>query len=317
MLPFERKKKLVIRVDDKGKLGVEPERRPIEQLFKYGIINLDKPSGPTSHQVTYWVKEILNLNKVGHGGTLDPKVTGILPILLGKSTKVERIIQKSGKEYITLMHVHCDLPAEKIVEVMLSFVGVIEQLPPVKSSVKRRLRKRRVYYMDILEIDGRDVLFKVGVEGGTYIRKLCHDIGKRLGCGAHMVELRRTKAGGLTEEDNLVTLQDVSDAFAFYKEEGNEKFLRYVIQPIEKVVFIPKVYVFDEVIPRLLHGSPVFVPGISRFEEFSRGDEVAIMSLKGELIAIGKAMLSPKEILNKEKGLAIKTDSVIKEEGDI
>ncbi len=316
MLPFERKKELVIRVDDVGKRGVEPENRPVEQLFKYGVINLDKPSGPTSHQVTYWVKEILHLNKVGHGGTLDPKVTGILPILLEKSTKVERIIQRSGKEYITLMHVHCDLPEEKLIETMLSFVGEIEQLPPVKSSVKRRVRKRRVYYIDILEIDGRDILFKVGVQGGTYIRKLCHDIGRKLGCGAHMAELRRTKAGGLTEEDHLVTLQDVSDAYGFF-EEGNDKFLRYVIQPIERVIFIPKVYIFDEAIDSVLHGSPVFVPGISKFEKFKKGEDVAIMSLKGELIAIGKAMMKPEEILNKEKGLAIKTDSVIKEMGDI
>ncbi len=316
MLPFEKKRELIIKVDDRGKLGVEPDKRPVEQLLKYGVINLDKPSGPTSHQVTYWVKELLHLNKVGHGGTLDPRVTGILPILLGKSTKVEKIIQRSGKEYVTLMHVHCDVPKEKLIETMLGFVGEIEQLPPVKSSVKRRVRKRRVYYIDILEIEGRDVLFKAGVQGGTYIRKLCHDIGRKLGCGAHMAELRRTKAGGLTEEDHLVTLQDVSDAYGFY-EEGNDKFLKYVIQPVEKVVFIPKVYIFDEVIEHVLHGSPIFVPGISKFEKFSKGEEVAIMSLKGELIGIGQAMLPPDEILNKEKGLAVKTDAVIKEMGDI
>ena len=312
MLPFEKKRELVILEEDKGKLGVEPNKRKIDEYLKYGIINLDKPSGPTSHQVSYWVREILKLKKVGHGGTLDPKVTGILPILLEKSTKVERILQKGGKEYIVLMHVHCDIQENKIKNVMKKFVGEIKQIPPIKSNVKRVLRKRKVYYLDILEIDGRDILFKVGVEGGTYIRKLCHDIGISLGCGAHMAELRRTKSAGLTEEDHLVTLQDVEDAYEFFKE-GNEKFLRYVVQPVEKILFIPKVWIFDEVINRIAHGSPLFIPGISKFEKFNRDEEVAIMSLKNELIGIGKSVVDWETIMKKKKGLAVKTDSVLKE----
>ena len=312
MLPFEKKREVVVRVNDVGRIGDKPEERKIEDYIKYGIINLDKPSGPTSHQVAYWVKEILNLKKVGHGGTLDPKVTGILPILLERSTKVEKIIQSSGKEYIALMHLHGDVEKEKIRKVMNSFVGTISQLPPVKSNVKRVFRKRRIYYIDILEIDERDVLFKVGVQGGTYIRKLCHDIGLKLGVGAHMVDLRRTKAGGLTEKDHLVTLQDVEDAYAFFKS-GNEKFLRYVIQPVEKIVFIPKVWIFDEVVERVMHGSPVFIPGISKFEKFERGENVAIMSLKGELIGIGIATIDWEKVLEREKGMVVKTDSVIKQ----
>ena len=312
MLPFERKREIVILEDDKGEIGVKPNEREINEYLKYGIINLDKPSGPTSHQVSYWVKEILRLKKVGHGGTLDPKVTGILPILLEKSTKIERILQKGGKEYITLMHVHCDISEEEIRKKMKKFVGEIIQTPPIKSNVKRVPRKRKVYYLDVLEVDGRDVLFRVGVEGGTYIRKLCHDIGIALGCGAHMAELRRTKSAGLTEEDHLVTLQDVEDAYEFFRE-GNEKFLRYVVQPVENIVFIPKVWIFDEVIKRIVHGSPLFIPGISKFEKFNKDEEVAIMSLKGELIGIGKAVIDWNELLKKKKGLAVKTNTVLKE----
>ncbi len=312
MLPFEKKREVIIRIEDEGEVGVEPEKRNIKEYIKYGIINLDKPSGPTSHQVAYWIKKILELKKVGHGGTLDPKVTGILPILLERSTKIEKIIQKSGKEYVALMHLHKDVPEEKIRKVMKSFVGIISQVPPIKSNVKRVERKRKVYYIEILEIDGRDVLFKVGVEGGTYIRKLCHDIGLKIGSGAHMVDLRRTKAGGLTEDDHLVTLQDVVDAYEFFKE-GKEKFLRYVIQPVEKVIFVPKVWIFDEVIERVMHGSPIFIPGVSKFEKFKKGETVAIMSLKNEIIGIGKATVDWKSLIEKEKGLAIKTDSVIKD----
>ena len=312
MLPFEKKREMIILEEDKGNLGVEPNKRKINEYLKYGIINLDKPSGPTSHQVSYWVKEILNLKKVGHGGTLDPKVTGILPILLEKSTKIEKTLQKGGKEYITLMHIHCDLDKDKIIKKIKKFVGDIIQIPPIKSHVKRVPRKRRIYYLDILEIDGRDVLFKVGVEGGTYIRKLCHDIGLALGCGAHMAELRRTKSAGLNENDHLVTLQDVEDAYAFFKE-GNEKFLRYVVQPVENIIFIPKIWVFDEVINRIIHGSPLFIPGISKFEKFNRDEDIAIMSLKGELIGIGKSVVDWNVLLKKKKGLAVKTDAVLKE----
>lgn len=291
-------------------LGCNPENRPTQELIQYGIVNIDKPSGPTSHQTSGYVKEILELKKCGHSGSLDPKVTGVLPIGLGNGTKIVQALLVSRKEYVCLMHLHKDVEEDKIRKVMSQFVGTITQLPPVRSAVKRQYRQRTVYYIDIIEIDGRDVLFKVGCEAGTYIRKLVHDIGEKLGVGAHMAELRRTKVADFTEE-SLVTLQDLSDAYYFYKE-GNDKFLRRCIQPIEKgVSHLPKIWVFDSTVSALCHGASLSVPGISKLNSnIKKQDMVAVMTLKDELICLSIAQMSSDEIENKEKGIAAKPERV-------
>ncbi|RLF91520.1 RNA-guided pseudouridylation complex pseudouridine synthase subunit Cbf5, partial [Thermococci archaeon] len=194
ILPADIKREVLIK-DEKAetnpKWGFPPDKRPIELHMQFGVINLDKPPGPTSHEVVAWIKKLFNLEKAGHGGTLDPKVSGVLPVALEKATRVVQALLPAGKEYVALMHLHGDVPEDKIIRVMKEFEGEIIQRPPLRSAVKRRLRTRKVYYIEILEIEGRDVLFRVGVEAGTYIRSLIHHIGLALGVGAHMAELRR------------------------------------------------------------------------------------------------------------------------------
>jgi H/ACA ribonucleoprotein complex subunit 4 len=181
--------------------------------------------------------------------------------------------------------------------------------------VKRQLRPRTVYYLDILEIDGKDVLFKVGTEAGTYIRKLIHDIGQKLGVGAHMAELRRTKAGPF-DETTLFTLQELTDAYYYWKNESNEKFLRKAIQPVENGVnHIPKVWVFDTTVESICHGVDLKVPGIGRVNSsISKEDAVAIMTLKGELVALGISKMISEEMLG-EKGIAVQTEKVFMQPG--
>lgn len=194
------------------------------------------------------------------------------------------------------------------------FVGEITQLPPVKSAVKREKRVRKVYDFKILEVEGQDILFKIKCQAGTYIRKICHDLGQALGVGAHMAELRRTQAGPFTEKDNLVSLTELQDAYYFYKEEKNPKFLEYCLQPIERAVsHLPKVWVLDSAIGSLTHGRDLGIPGIAKLEDFGRGEIVGVLTLKGELVAVGEALLSAEEILEKEKGLAVKTKKVFRE----
>jgi len=156
--------------------GKEPSKRSIEELLENGIVIVDKPSGPTSHQVTAWVKEILHIDKAGHGGTLDPNVTGVLPIALQNATKVIGLMHGAMKEYVCVMRLHGEVSKKKLKETMKNFIGKIWQMPPKEAAVKRQLRQRRIYYLNIIEVDGKDVLFKVGCEGGTYIRVLCKDI---------------------------------------------------------------------------------------------------------------------------------------------
>lgn len=318
-LPFEAVKREVLlrkEADTSPKFGCAPEKRKTEDLLKYGVINIDKPKGPTSHQVAAYVKQILGVSKTGHSGTLDPKVTGCLVVAIANATKVAQALLTAGKEYIAIMHIHKEVEEYDILEACDSFVGKIKQLPPIKSSVKRRERYRRVYYLDIIEMDGQDVLFRVGTEAGTYIRKLIHDIGQKLGTGAHMAELRRTKVGPF-DESTLVTFQDLQDAFWLYRNKKDDIALRKIIQPMEKAVeHLPKIWVLDTTVDSLCHGATLHVPGIAKLDSGIEKDNIiAIMSLKGELISVAIARMSSKEMIDSKKGIAAKSERVFMEPG--
>ncbi len=317
-LPSERERKLVVRSRAKTspEYGKPPEERTIEEHLRYGIINLDKPRGPTSHEVVAWVKRLLEVKKAGHGGTLDPQVSGVLPVALEKSTRVLQVLLTGGKEYVGVMRLHADAGEDRVREVFAEFTGKIVQRPPVRSAVKRSLRVRRVYYLELLEMDGRYVLFRVGCEAGTYIRKLCHDIGEVLGTGAHMTELRRTKSGCFSAED-AVTLHDVCDAYHFWKEEGDERLLRRVVRCVEEGVrHLPKVVVRDSAVDALGHGAALAVPGVVKLDaEIRKGDVVGVFTLKGELIALGIAEMDTTAMLTSERGIAVKIDRVLMQPG--
>ncbi len=314
-LPFEKIKREVLikkNATTSPEFGCQPDKRPVQELINYGIINLDKHAGPTSHQCSDCIQKILYLKKAGHSGTLDPNVTGILPTATGRATRIVQTLLKAGKEYIAVMHMHKPTPGGKLKSVLRQFTGKIKQLPPIKSAVKRQVREKEIYYLEMLEMDKQDILLRIGCEAGTYIRKLCFDIGKTLGCGAHMAELRRTKVACFNEQSNLITLQDLADAFWYWKNEQNEKFIRYCIQTIEKAVgHLPKIWVLDSTVNALCHGIDLAIPGISKLEsEIKENDTVAVSTLKNELICLGKARLSSKEILKKEKGIAVETKKV-------
>jgi H/ACA ribonucleoprotein complex subunit 4 len=282
-----------------------------------GAINLDKTSGPSSHEVAAWVKRILELEKVGHSGTLDPKVTGILPVLLGDATRVMDNLLLAGKEYICLMHVHQLLPRKRILEVCSEFTGPIFQKPPLKSSVLKELRIRTIYYLEVLEIDEQQVLMRVGCQAGTYIRKLCYDIGLALGTGANMAELRRSKAGPFREDETLVTLHQLKDAYVTWKETGDESQLRRVILPVEAALkHLPRLVIADNAVDAICHGAPLAAPGLLSLEtDINKGDNVALFTLKGEAVAVARAELTSQEMLASQNGIVAATERVIMEPG--
>ncbi len=298
------------------RFGCSPGDRPIDEYLRMGFVVLDKPAGPTSHQVVSWIKGILGVGKAGHSGTLDPKVSGVLPVALLDSTKLLRILLSSGKEYITFMRLHSDVAEDRIRETLRYLRGVIYQTPPLKSAVKRRLRKREIYELEVLEVNGRDVLFRVDCEAGTYIRKLCHDAGLILGSGASMKELRRIRSGPFTEEDS-VTLHDLKDAFEFYKAGGDEGYLRSVVYPVEDgVSHLKKIWVKDNAIDAICHGAPLYAPGISKLMSGIGIDElVAVLSLKNELVALGRSLYSSDDIIALDGGKTLDLDRVIMREG--
>ncbi len=296
--------------------GKAPSERTVKELLHNGFINLDKPAGPSSHQVVAWVKEVLELEKAGHGGTLDPAVTGVLPVALGDAARGLQVLLVAGKEYVALMKVHHQVDAKKIREVCHGFIGEVSQMPPLRSAVKRVRRTRQVYYLDILEIHGTEVLFKVGCEAGTYIRTLCVDIGKRLGVGAQMVELRRTRVGDITEETS-VTLQDVKDAFFYWKEDGDDTALRKVILPMERLLdVVPKIVVRDSAIDALCHGASLAIPGVVEIDDDVKKDDlVAVLSLKGEGVALVRMENSSEEVIEKDAGICATLERVLMNKG--
>ncbi len=294
--------------------GYDPFKRPVDYLLDYSIINLDKPKGPTSHQVSAWIKNIVG-KKVGHGGTLDPKVTGVLPIGISRATKVLNLFLNAGKEYIAYMHLHSNVDPEKVFEALKKFEGEILQKPPLKSAVKKRIRKKRVYCIKVLEYDGRDWLLQVSTEAGVYIRKLIDDIGKYLGVGAHMQQLRRIRVGELKEDSEkypLVNLHDIVDSLWFWRNENNEKYLRKVFLPPEVAAeHLKKIWILDTAVNSICYGANLTVRGVSKlYSNIKKGDLVAIFTLKNELVAVGHALMSSEEIMNSNQGVAVDVERV-------
>ena len=295
--------------------GKTPAQRTVRELLNNGFINLDKPAGPTSHQVVAWVKEILEIDKAGHGGTLDPAVTGVLPVALGDGARALQVLLVAGKEYVALMKLHKEAEEKKIREVCNSFVGEISQMPPLRSAVKRMRRTREVYYLEILEIHGREVLFRVGCQAGTYIRTLCVDIGKKLGCGAQLVELRRTRVGNITE-DSAVSLQDLKDAYVFWKEDGDDVELRKTILSMERLLeVVPKIVVRDSALDALCHGANLAIPGVVEIDDMKAGEIAAVLSLKGEGVALVKLEIPSVQVIEKDTGICASLERVLMNKG--
>jgi len=244
-------------------------------------------------------------------------VTGILPITLEESRKIVRALLFSGKEYVCLMKLHGDTSKNKVEAVLKEFEGTIYQRPPLRASVKRQLRTRKIYYIDFLEMEGRNVLFKVGCEGGTYIRKLCFDIGEVLGCGAHMQELRRTRAGPFVENGDMVTLHDVAYWFGEWQKRKDDKILRKIIQPMEKALaLVPKIYIRDSAVDAVCHGANLTAPGVLSIETgIQKGLLVSVFTLKGEAVALAEALASTDEILNMDHGMVAQTRRVLMPRG--
>jgi H/ACA ribonucleoprotein complex subunit 4 len=245
-------------------------------------------------------------------------VTGVLPVTLEEATKVVQALLYSGKEYVCVMKLHGDMQEEQVKKVLKEFEDVIYQRPPLRASVKRQLRTRRIYYLNFLEMAGRNVLFKVRCEGGTYIRKLCFDVGEVLGCGAHMQELRRTRAGPFVEDNvGFVTLHDVAYWFMEWQEKKDEEILRRFIQPMEHALaLIPKIYVRDSAVDAVCHGAYLTAPGVLSLETgITKGALIAVLSLKGETVALARALVSSEEILHLEHGVVAEVERVLMPRG--
>ena len=292
--------------------GVNYDQRTTEQLLEYGLILIDKPPGPTSHEVVAWAKRILELPKIGHSGTLDPQVSGVLPLGLGEGTKALGVLLLGPKEYVGLGRLHSLPSKEKLQQTLDLFKGEIYQKPPQRSAVLRQTRTRTIYELELLEQKERLILLRVMCEAGTYIRKLYYDIGEILGFGSSMIELRRSKVYQFSEEQ-LVTMHELTDAYYTWKETGDSEKLRNIILPIEHTLSeIKSVVIRDSAIDSLCHGAQLAIPGILQISPgLKQNDLVAIYSQKGEIVALAEALLSEPEIKENNKGYAFQTKRII------
>ena len=292
--------------------GTYYDKRTVKQLLEYGLIILDKPPGPTSHEVVAWVKRILKIPKAGHSGTLDPQVSGVLPLGLGEATKALGVLLLGPKEYHAIARLHSLPTKEKLENVLNQFTGEIYQKPPQRSSVLRRTRTRTIYELEMLEQKERLVLLRVLCEAGTYIRKLCYDIGEILGQGATMIELRRTSVHQFNDK-NLVTMHNLADAFALWEENKDDSKLLRLLQPIEHALSeIKSVVIRDSAVDALCHGAQLAIPGILAISQnLKKGDLVAIYTQKGEVVALAETLLTESEIQENTKGYAFQTKRII------
>ncbi|MEA2054598.1 MAG: RNA-guided pseudouridylation complex pseudouridine synthase subunit Cbf5 [Candidatus Thermoplasmatota archaeon] len=315
MLIEKRRRLIKAEAETNPNYGKEPSKRSVEELIDNGVTVVDKPAGPTSHQVSAWVRDIFGINKTGHGGTLDPNVTGILPVALSNATKAIGLMHSVGKEYVCVMRLHGDESEESIMQVCSQFIGKIRQTPPKEAAVKREEREREIYYLDILEINGRDVLFRVGCEGGTYIRVLCGDIGKKLGCDAHMHELRRTRSG-VFEESEAHTLHDVLDSYIFWKEDGDEEIKKIIRHMEDLLIHLPCIVIRDSAVDAICHGAYLTLPGVLQIDTgIKKESVVALKTLKGEGVAIGTSLMSTRDIMDKDKGIVVDVNRVLMRKG--
>lgn len=294
--------------------GSTPQNRPISEYLKYGVINLDKPCNPSSHEVVAWVKRILQVEKTGHSGTLDPKVSGNLIVCIDRATRLVKSQQNAGKEYVAILRLHGRVKERKLREAILMLTGALFQRPPLISAVKRQLRVRTVYESELLEYNDEQQLavFRVRCEAGTYIRTLCVHLGLVLGVGGHMEELRRVRSGVMSEYDNMVTMHQVLDA-KYLLDQGDETVIRNVVWPLERLLVNHKRIVLkDTAVNAICYGARAMIPGILRFEDgIEQNDEIVLMSTKGEAVALGIAEMTTAVIATCDHGVVARVKRVI------
>ena len=293
--------------------GTYYDKRTIEQLLNYGLIILDKPPGPTSHETVAWTKRLLKIPKIGHSGTLDPQVSGVLPLGLGEATKALGVLLYGPKEYHALGRIHSLPSKEKLENTIKLFTGAIFQKPPQRSAVVRQTRIRTIHELEVLEQKERLLLTRILCESGTYIRKLYYDIGEFLGPGATMIELRRTRVDQFRESDGLITLHELAHAFSLWEEKKDESKLKDMIKPVEYAFSeIKSIVIRDSAVDAMCHGAQLAIPGILKISpNLKKGDVVGVYTQKGEVVALAESLMSEEEIKDATKGYAFETRRII------
>ena len=299
-------------------MGMSPLKRSLQEYMRYGCINLDKPANPSSHEVVAWIKRMLRVDKTGHSGTLDPKVTGCLIVCIDRATRLVKAQQSAGKEYVGLVRLHSAIEHETVLTRALeTLTGALFQRPPLIAAVKRQLRIRTIYESRMIEYDADRHLgiFWVSCEAGTYISTLCVHLGLLVGTGGHMQELRRVRSGIMSENDNMCTMHDLLDAQYTYDQGKDDSYLRRVVMPLEVLLTnFKRVVVKDSAVNAICYGAKLMIPGLLRFADgIEVGDEVIMITTKGEAVAVGIAQMTTSVMATVDHGAVAKIKRVVME----
>lgn len=297
-------------------IGGSPDGRDVEERLASGFILLDKPAGPTSHQLASWARDLFGLERLGHGGTLDPFATGVLPLMAGKAMKVTKKILTHKKTYICVFRFATAPDQKQLAEVMKKLTGRVYNVPPEVSAVKVQVRTRKIYTFENIEMKGNDMIARVYCEAGTYIRTMARDLGLLLDMKVQLKELRRETSGAFKLED-CITMQELADAVWLWKEHNQPEALLRVIHPIEKILLdLPTATVKDSAAAALAHGAPLLRPGLVNIQsDIKAGKQLMIQTLKGEAVGIVTLTLSTNEIATINEGEVARPSMVLLDEG--
>ncbi len=296
------------------KFGNIPLERSLDELLGSGILLVKKPRGPTSHQLTAWIRNVLGITKIGHGGTLDPMATGLLTILCGRATRLTDIILKGDKRYISVIRFGRNIELEELEALLASLVGEIYNVPPKESAVKVQVRTRTISSLRLLDFDfdSRIAAIEISCVAGTYIRTLTRDIGLLLNTSCEMLELHRDKTS-IFDESMACNMHQLVDAIFLWKEHNDERSLRKLLTPVESILTkIPSITIKDGAVAAMTHGAPLARPGVvNASSKITSGSLVVINSMKGEAVAVAEISVDIDEVSNMKKGQVAVAKSVL------
>jgi tRNA pseudouridine55 synthase len=296
-------------------MGMKPE--------VHGVLNINKSAGMTSHDVVDAVRRILGMQRVGHTGTLDPQATGVLPLCVGRATRIAQYLTQAEKEYVMTLRLGITTDTldatgketgrfdvrvrrEEVEAVLPRFVGEIQQVPPIYSAKKHqgerlyRLARRgevverppvtvKVFALELQGFESPFVHLKVTCSKGTYARSLCDDIGRSLGSGGHLHTLCRTRSGRFALE-GAVTLEGLEERVRTGR-------LGEVLMPMaEALTHLPGVRVATEAGPLILHGNAVTAAMVVQFPPaLARGVLVRVLGFRKQLLSLAEATVTSEE----------------------
>ena len=295
--------------------GCAPADRSIEQLFESGFILLDKAPGPSSHQISAWARDMMGLEKLGHGGTLDPFATGLLPLLAGKAMRLTGRILTHDKSYLAILKIGREVERTELDEKMSQLTGKVYNVPPEISAVRVQVRTRKISRFDILDFDGTTILTHIECEAGTYVRTMARDLGLLLDSPVELKELRRPSSGEFSLSQ-AITMQQLADAYWLWKENGDSSAIIRILHPVEDMLSgVPKIVIKDGAAAALSHGAPLLRPGVVSIpDDLGVGNEVLLVTMKGEAVALANLVQPSKVIPEMTQGEVAKPNCVLMKE---